>query len=85
MPAPLIDVYAVRDNRDHPNPVACEEPEDQLETDSAEGSNGGQPESSPTTRKRGWALQWPLDGQPESSATAAKRGAPQEPQTPRTL
>ena len=99
-PAPLIYAYAGRDNRDDPNPVAREEPEDQLETDSGDGSNGGQPESSPTTRKRGApqgsqtsrtakastrAPQRPRDGQPESSATAAKRGAPQEPQTPRTL
>ena len=99
-PAPLIYAYAGRDNRDDPNPVAREEPEDQLETDSGDGSNGGQPESSPTTRKRGApqgsqtsrtakastrAPQRPRDGQPESSATAAKRGAPQEPQTPRRL
>ena len=52
-PAPLIYAYAGRDNRDDPNPGAREEPEDQLETDSGDGSNGGQPESSPTTRKRG--------------------------------
>src|ERR1700759_4121651 len=49
--APLIHAYAGRDDRDDPNPCAREEPEDQLETDSGDGSNGGQPDSSPTTRK----------------------------------
>ena len=52
-PAPLIYVYAGRDNRDDSNPGAREELEDQLETDSGDGSNGGQPESSSTMRKRG--------------------------------
>ena len=51
-PAPLIYAYAGRDNRDYLNRVAGEEPDNQLETDSAEGSNGSQPESSRTTRKR---------------------------------
>ena len=92
--------YAGWENRDDSNPVAPEEPEDQLETDSSDGSNGGQPESSPITRKRRalqesqtsrsakastGARQRPRDGQPESSATVTKRGAPQEPQTPRRL
>ena len=65
-PAPLAYAYRERDNRNksNPNTVASEEPEDQRESDSADDSNGGQP---------------------ESSAAAAKRGAPQEPQTPRTL
>ena len=96
-PASLIYTYAGRDNRDDSNPVAREEPEDQLETDSADGSNGGQPESSPTTRKRGApqgsqtsrtakastrAPQRPRDGQPESSAPAAKRGRPRSPKLP---
>ena len=99
-PGPLIYAYAGRDNRDDPNPVVSQESEDQLETDSGDSSNGGQPESSPTMRKRGApqgsqtsrtakactrAPQRPRDGQPESSATAAKLGAPHEPQTPRTL
>ena len=51
--APLIYAYAGRDNRDDPNPGAREEPEDQLETDSRDGSNGDQRDSSPTTRKQG--------------------------------
>ena len=99
-PAPLIYASAGRDNRDDHNPLGREEPEDQLETDSSDGSNGGQPESSPTIRKRGapqgsqtsrsakastQAPQGPRDGQPELSATAAKWGAPQDAQTPRTL
>ena len=100
MPAPLIYVYAGWNNRADPNPVTCEKPEDQLETDSGDGSNGGQPQSSPRTRKLGapqgsqtsrsaktstGARQWPQDGQQESSAIVAKWGASQEPQTPRTL
>ena len=54
-PAPFAYAYGGRDNRDEPNPnfVASEEPEDQLESDSADDSNGGQPESSATAAKRG--------------------------------
>ena len=54
-PAPFAYGYGGRDNRDDPNPntVASEEPEDHLESDSADGSNGGQPESSATAAKRG--------------------------------
>ena len=54
-PAPLAYAYGERDNSDEPNPntVASEEPEDQLESDSADDSNGGQTESSATAAKRG--------------------------------
>ena len=54
-PAPFAYAYGERDNRDEPNPntVASEEPEDQLESDSADDSNGGQPESSATAAKQG--------------------------------
>ena len=54
-PAPLAYTYGWRDNSDEPNPntVASEEPEDQLESDSADDSNGGQPESFATGAKRG--------------------------------
>ena len=54
-PAPFAYAYTGRDNRDDPNPntVAREEPEDQLESDSADGSNDGQPESLATAAKWG--------------------------------
>ena len=95
--APLIYDYAGRDNKNDPYPVARKEPEDQLETASGDGSNGGQPESSPTTRKQGApkgsktsrtakastrAPQQPQDVQPEFSATAAKWGRPRSPELP---
>jgi hypothetical protein len=95
-PAPFAYDYARRDNRDDPNPDegAGGEPEDQLESDSADGGNDGQPESSATAAKRGApqvsrtsgtakaSTRAPRDGQPESSATAAKRGVPQVSRTP---
>ena len=54
-PAPFAYGYWGRDNRDNSNPhnVASQEPEDLLESDSADGSNGGQPESAVTAVKRG--------------------------------
>ena len=54
-PAPFAYDYGGRDNRDDPNPntVASDELEDHLESDSADGSNGGQPESSAIAAKRG--------------------------------
>ena len=54
-PAPFAYGYRGRDNRDDPNPntVASQEPEYYLESDSADGSNGGEPESSATAAKRG--------------------------------
>ena len=54
-PAPFAHGYGGRDNRDNPsrNTVASEEPEDHLESDRANGSNGGRPESSATAAKRG--------------------------------
>ena len=54
-PGPFAYAYGGRDNRDVPdhNTVASEEPEDQLESDSADDSNGGQPESSATAAKLG--------------------------------
>ena len=54
-PAPFAYGCGGRDNRGDPNPktVASEEPEDHLESDSADGSNGGQPESSAIAAKRG--------------------------------
>ena len=97
-PAPLIYAYAGRDNSVDPNPGTREELEDQLETASGDGSNGGQPESSPTTRKRGApqgsqtcrtakastrAPQRQRDGWPESTTTAAiQGGAPGAPGAP---
>ena len=53
--APFAYGYGGQDNRDAPNPntVASEEPEDHLESESADGNNGGQPESSATVAKRG--------------------------------
>ena len=56
-PAPFAYAYAGWDNRDdsNPNTVASAEPGDQLESDSADGSYDGQPESSATAAKRGGA------------------------------
>ena len=47
-PAPFAYAYGGRDTRDEPNPnnVASEDPDDLVESDSADDSNGGQPESS---------------------------------------
>ena len=54
-PAPFAYSCGGRDNRDdlNPNTVASEEPEVHLESDSADGSNGGQRESSATAAKPG--------------------------------
>ena len=54
-PAPFAYPYGGLDTRDEPNPntVASKEPEDQLESDSGDDSNGGQPESFATATKRG--------------------------------
>ena len=53
-PAPFAYGYRGRDNREdsNPNTVASEEPEDHLESDSANGSNSSQPESSATAANR---------------------------------
>ena len=53
--APFAYGYGGRDNRDdsNPNNVTSEETEAHLESHSAADSNGGQPESSATTAKRG--------------------------------
>ena len=53
--APFAYSYGGRDHRDDPNPntVASAEQEHYLESDSADGSNGGQPEYSATAAKRG--------------------------------
>ena len=54
-PMPFAYGYGGRDNTDDPNPntVTSEEPEDYLESDSADGSNSGQPEYTATAAKRG--------------------------------
>ena len=59
-PAPFAYGSGGRDDRDDPNPntVGSEEPEDYLESDTPDGSNGGQPEFSATAAKRR-ALQEP--------------------------
>ena len=51
---PFAYAYGRRDNRDEPNTntVTSEKPEDELESHSADDSNGGQPESSATAAKR---------------------------------
>ena len=88
MPPLFAHPYGGQDHRDEPNPntVASEEPEDQLESDSADDSNGGQPESSARAAKRG-APQEPLTpctlqtyGMAHTSNTAmASTRAPQRP------
>ena len=69
-PATFAYAYAGRDNRDDPNPntVAREEPEDQLESDSADGSNDGQPESSATAAK------WGAPQEPQTPRTLRTHG-----------
>ena len=54
-PALLAYAHGGRDNWDeaNPNTVTSEESEDQLESDSVDDSNGGQPESSATAAKWG--------------------------------
>ena len=54
-PASFAYGYGGRDNRDdhNPNTVTSQVPEDHLESDSADGSNRGQLESSATAAKRG--------------------------------
>ena len=54
-PAPFAYAYGGRDNRDEPNPntVTSEELEDQLESNSADDSNGGQAEFPARAAKRG--------------------------------
>ena len=69
-PAPFAYGYGGRDNRDDPNPntVASKEPEDHLESDHADGSNVGQPESSATVAKLG------APQEPETSCTLRTYG-----------
>ena len=52
---PFAYGYGGQDNTDDPNPntVTSEEPEDYLESDSADGNNSGQPEYTATAAKRG--------------------------------
>ena len=54
-PAPFTYAHGGRDNRDEPNTntAASEEPEDHLESHSANDTSAGQPESSAIAAKRG--------------------------------
>ena len=76
-PAPFAYDYERRDNWDDPNPntVASEEPEDHLESDSADGSNGGQPDSSATAAK------WVAPQEPQTPCTLGTSGTPHTPHT----
>ena len=54
VPRPLLAMGGRINTADpNPNTVASQEPDDHLECDRADGSNGGQPESSPTAAKLG--------------------------------
>ena len=87
-PAPFAYAYGGRDNGDEPNPntIASEKPEDQLESDCADDSNGGQPQWSATAANR-WAPQEPQTPRTlptygtahTSCTTKASTRAPQRP------